>query len=228
MKYSTITPTFKKGNKSDPANYRPISVSTSFAKVLERALYMRLTEYFTSNNILTDQQHGFRKGYSTDVPIFKLINEVLKVLNDKSLVGGIFFDLEKAFNSVNHSLLIKKLPSYGIVGEAKLLIESYLSNRYQRVFLKKSRTNPTIVSGWAKVNHGVPQGLVLGPMPKAVPSKIIPILYENDTSIIITCTNTCELQKAVSTSIHQLTKWFQEDSSLNISKTYFLQFHTKN
>jgi hypothetical protein len=103
-------------------------VLTSFAKVLERALYMRVTEYCTSNNILTDQQYGFRKGYSTDVPIFKLINEILKALNDKSLVGGVFFDLEKAFDSVYHSLLIKKLPSYGIVSKAKLLIESYLTD----------------------------------------------------------------------------------------------------
>jgi hypothetical protein len=207
-------------------------VVTSFAKVLERVLYMRLTEYCTSNNILTDQQYGFRKGYSTDVHVFKLINEVMKALNDKSLVGGIFFDLEKAFDSVNQSLLIKKLPSYGIVGKAKLLIESYLSNRYQRVFLKNSRTNSTVVSGWAKINHGVSQVSVLGPLlfllyindlPKAVPSKIIPILYADDTSIIITCPNTYELQKAVSTSIHQLTKWFQENSlSLNISKTYLL------
>ena len=80
--------------------------------------------------MLTDQQYGFRKNYSTNEAIFKLIYEVLNALNDKSMVGSIFFDLEKAFDSVNHSLLIKKLPYYGIAGKAKLLIESYLSNRY--------------------------------------------------------------------------------------------------
>src|SRR5215510_5399017 len=164
--------------------------------------------------------------------------EVLNALNDKSMVGSIFFDLEKAFDSVNHSLLIKKLPYYGITGKAKLLIESYLSNRYQRVLLKNSRTNSTVVSEWTKVNHGVPQGSVLGPLlfllyinalPMAVPSKIIPILFAEDTSIIITRPNTCELQEAISASLHQLTKWFQENSlTLNVSKTYFLQFHNKN
>jgi len=146
LKYTTVTPIFKKGNKQDPSNYRPISVLTSFAKVLESALYVRLTEYITLNNLLTDQQFGFRKGFSTDVAIFKLTYEVLNALNGKSMVGSIFFDLEKAFDSVNHLLLIKKLPYYGISGKAKLLIESYLSNRYQCVLLKNSRTNSKVAS----------------------------------------------------------------------------------
>ena len=109
LKYSLVTPIFKKGNNSDPTSYRPISILTSFAKVLEMALYVRLIEHITLNNMLTDQQFGFRKGYSTDEAIFKLIYEVLNALNHKSTVGTIFFDLEKAFDSVNHSLLIKKL-----------------------------------------------------------------------------------------------------------------------
>jgi hypothetical protein len=101
---------------------------------------------------MTDQQFGFRKGYSTDEAIFKLVYEVLNALNNKTKVGSIFLDLEKTFDSVNHSLLIKKLPYYGIIGKAKLLIESYLSNRYQRVLLKNSRTNSYVVSEWKRVN----------------------------------------------------------------------------
>ena len=238
LKYSLVSPIYKKGSNSDPANYRPISVLTSFAKVLEMALYVRLIDHITLNNMLTDQQYSFRKGYSTDEEIFKLTYEFLNALNDKSIVGSIFFDLEKAFDSVNHSLLIKKLPYYGITGKAKLLIESYLCNRYQRVLLKNSRTNSNVVSEWTKVNHGVPRGSVLGPLlfllyindlPMAVPTKKIPILFADDTSIVITSPNTCELQKEISASLHQLTKWFQENSlSLKVSKTYFLQFHNKN
>jgi hypothetical protein len=154
------------------------------------------------------------------------------------MVGSIFFYLEKAFDSVNHSFLIKKLPYYGITGKAKLLIESYLSNRYQRVLLENSITYSNAVSEWTRVKHGVPQDSVLGPLlfllyvndlPTAVPSMTIPILFADDTSIIITCPNTIELRRAIWASLHQLTKWFQENSlSLNVSKTYFLQFYTKN
>ena len=164
MKYSTVTPVQKKGVFTDPSN-RPISVVTSFAKVLEMALYERMVEYISYNSIMTDQQFGFRKGYSTDEAIFKLVYEVLNALNDKSKVGSIFLDLEKAFDSVNHSLLIKKLSCYGINRKAKQLIESYLSNRYQQVILKKnSRTNSNVVSEWESIKHGVPQGSVLGPL----------------------------------------------------------------
>jgi hypothetical protein len=133
MKYSTVTPIYKKGAPTDPTNYRPISVVTFFAKVLEMALYDGMAEYISCNSIMTDQQFGFRKGYSTEEAIFKLVCEVLNVLNDKYKVGSIFLDLEKTFDSVNHSLLIKKLSCYGINGKAKLLVESYLSNRYQQV-----------------------------------------------------------------------------------------------
>jgi hypothetical protein len=80
------------------------------------------------------------------------------------MAGSIFYDLGKAFESVNHSLLIKKLPYYGITGKDKLLIESYLSNRYQRVQLNNYSLNSNAVSGWTKVKHGVPQRSVLGPL----------------------------------------------------------------
>ena len=154
------------------------------------------------------------------------------------MVGSIFFDLEKAFDSVNHSLLINKLPYYGIAGKAQLLIDSYLSNKYQPVLLKDSRSNSNVVSEWTKVYHRVPQGSVLAPLlfllyvndlSRVVPSKITPIIFADDTSIIITRPNTSKLQEAFSVSLQQLTKWFQANSlSLNLSKTYFLQFRNKN
>ena len=151
-------------------------------------------------------------------------------------MGSIFFDLQKAFDSVNHSLLIEKLPYYGIAGKAQILLKSYLSNRYQHVLLKTSRTN--VVSEWTKVYCGVPQGSVLGPLlyllyfndlPEALPAKIIPILYADDTSIVITRPSIGELQQALTASFHRLNGWFYENFlSLNFNKTYFLQFQNKN
>jgi len=97
--------------------------------VIEKALYNRLIDHININSLLNSQQYGFRSNLSTDNTIFNLTHEILKALNSKMTVGSIFFDLEKAFDSINHSLLINKLPQYGILGKSKLLIESYLTNR---------------------------------------------------------------------------------------------------
>ena len=94
--------------------------------------------------------------------IFKLRNEILKALNNKTLVGSIFCDLEKAFNSVNHDILLSKLSYYGISGKVKLLLESYLQNRYQRVHITNLYLNSNTVSKWTKTKYGVPQGSILG------------------------------------------------------------------
>ena len=99
-------------------------------------------------------QFGFRKGTATEDAIFKLMNEILKALNNKTLAGSIFCDLEKAFDSVNHDILLLKLSYYGISGKAKLLLESYLQNRYQRVHITNSYLNSNTVSKWTKTIWG--------------------------------------------------------------------------
>jgi len=128
LKYSIIKPLFKKGDRKIPSNYRPISLLTVFSKVIEKALYNRLIDHLNNNSLINPQQFGFRKNLSTDNAIFSLTHEILKALNSEMVVGSVFFDLEKAFDSVNHSQLIKKLPLCGILGKSKLLIESYLTD----------------------------------------------------------------------------------------------------
>ena len=107
-KYSIIKPLFQKSERTIPSNYRPISLLTEFSKVIEKALYNRLIFHLNNNSLLNPQQFGFRKNLSTDNAIFSLTHEILKALNSKMSLGSIFFDLEKAFDSINHSLLIKK------------------------------------------------------------------------------------------------------------------------
>jgi hypothetical protein len=117
------------------ANYRPISLLTSFSKVFEKIIYKRLLLHININNILTNEQYGFRAKSSTEKASFQLIIEILNALNNKFMVGGIFCDLEKAFDCVNHEFLMNKLEFYGVTGKFFSLIQSYLENRYQRVVI---------------------------------------------------------------------------------------------
>ena len=177
---------------------------TAISKVLERVLYNRLTEHLNNNNLLNSQQFGFRKNKSTEDAIYKLTHEILTALNNKEMVGSIFFDLAKAVDSVNHSILINKLPYYGIMGKAKLLIESYILNRFQRVQLDHSTPELKTTSEWIKIKHGVPQGSVLGPLlfllyindlPTVLSHNASPILFSDDISIIITGHNELTFQE---------------------------------
>jgi len=129
----------------------------------------------------------------TDNATYQLTNEILNALNNNLLIGGIFCDLEKAFDCVNHKILLSKLEFYGITGNHYKLYKSYLTNIYQRTLLYNENGNITS-STWAKIEHGVPQGSVLGPLlflmfindlPKFVNDKSVPILFADDTSILL-------------------------------------------
>jgi hypothetical protein len=119
-------------------NYRPISSITSFSKVFEKMIYSRLLQHVTINNILVEKQFGFRTSSSTDKASYKLTDEILNALNNRMMVGGIFCDLQKAFDCVNHNILLTKLEFYGITGIAYKLIKSYLEGIYQRVVLNNN------------------------------------------------------------------------------------------
>lgn len=163
LKFAVVKPIFKNGNKYEPSNYRPISLLTAFSKVFERVIYNILYEYKDSNHILDNNQYGFRPNSSTEKASFKLVEEILKAMNNKQFVGGIFCDLHKVFDCVNHDILLKKLEFCGITGKIGALIKSYLKRRYQRVTLgANSPINSS--SSWAEVKFGVPQGSILGPL----------------------------------------------------------------
>ena len=148
---------FNKGDRNTTAKYRLISLLTSFSKIFEKAIYARLYKHLTNNNtILANEQFGVRLN-STEKEACKLLSETLNALNNKIIVGGIFCDLEKAFNCVNHDILLSKLEFYGITGKANTLIKSYLGDRYQRVVIDIKDLHYSTSLDWGKFKHGVPQ-----------------------------------------------------------------------
>lgn len=127
-------------------------------------MYNRLLEPLNKHDILSKEQFGFRKNLTTERATYELSNEIISALNNKLLVGGIFCDMAKAFDCVNHDTLLLKLNWYGVNGKAINWINSYLVDRYQRVEIKKTNSSLYAASTWGKVRYGVPQGSILGPL----------------------------------------------------------------
>jgi len=231
LKFSEVKPLYKKGDATDFSNYRPISILTSFSKIIEKIIYKRLYSYLINNNILVNEQFGFREKLSTDTATYAFLNKVLSSLDKRNYVGGLFCDLQKVFDCVNHNILLDKMKFYGRTGLAHKLIRSYLDNRYQRVTMKDSKYNK-LSSTWEHVKHGVPQGSVLGPLlfltyindfPLTINKLASSILFADDMSIIISDTNPEEFTNTINSVMTEIMDWFQSNLlTLNFDKTTFL------
>ena len=193
LKFAEIKPLYKKGDMMDLTNYRPISLLSSFSEIFERIIFRRLTWHLNCNGILAKEQFGFRSNSSTDLGSYKLINDILTSLNNKLLVRGIFCDLQKAFDCVDHDLLLTKILWYVISDKGHKLIKSYLENRYQRVIITNSARQ--YYSEREPIKYGVPQGSILGPLlfimyindlPQTIVISVNPVIFADDTSMIVT------------------------------------------
>ena len=195
MKIAKVTPFYKSGKKNLMTNYRPISVLLCFPKILERIMYNRLYSYLNDNNLFFQKQFGFREGHSTNHALIELINSINDSFNQSKSTLGVFIDLSKAFDTVDHNILLKKLSLYGIKNNSLKWFPSYLSNRKQFIQAGDIKTS------YEDIICDVPQGSILGPLLFIIyvndlsdVSKILePIMFADDTNLFFTHKNIKEL-----------------------------------
>lgn len=168
LKTSVIKPIFKKGDKSNSQSYRPIALIPIISKIFERVIYVQMVNFFDKFETLTECQFGFRKNISTTLATLHLLREISYSRDKKIPITGIFMDMSKAFDCVNHTILMHKLYDSGIRGNAYDWVKSYLLDRKQRTEITKycgqSRSMKKFKSSLDTVGQGVPQGSILGPL----------------------------------------------------------------
>ena len=227
LKSALVCPIFKKGDKSKCANYRPISLLSNIGKIFERVMYNRIEEFLNEFETIYQLQFGFRKKYSTNHALLSIVEKIRSNLDNKTFSCGVFVDLEKAFDTVNHMILLKKLDHYGIRGIANKWIRSYLSNRYQCVSANGVKSKKL------KVRCGVPQGSILGPllfiiyindMHKAL-NKCTVHHFADDTNLLFSNKSPDVIRKTMNNELELLFDWLCANRlSLNVAKTEFIIF----
>ena len=208
MKVGKVTPIHKKGVKDDENNYRPITILTQFNQLFERLLSKRFSDFFDKFNIITKKQFGFLKKHCTEHAIIDLKEYILKNMENQEVMAVLFLDMQKAFDTVSHDILLKKLYHYGVRGNAHRLLSSYLSGRMQFTKIGNS------ASDLASVLWGVPQGSVLGPLLFLIYINDLPNscnlaswLFADDTALALSSKNFNDLEKNFNTEIEKVHEW---------------------
>ena len=236
LKIAKVTPLFKHGDKNLMENYHPISLLASISKIFERVVFNQIYQYFVENNLLFDGQYGFRNHHSTELAALELVDRISNGLDKKETPVSIFLDLSKAFDTLDHKILLNKLQYYGIKDVALQWFSSYSSDRFQFVEMDGFR------SDMLNITTGVPQGSILGPLlfiiyvndMHSISDKFNFIAYADDTTLtspLLTFTrgvncNIDTISSEMNREIKKITDWSAVNKlSLNASKTKFMVFH---
>ena len=227
LKAAKVIPVHKKDSNLDFSNYHPISLLSNIEKILERLMYNRIYKFFSDNNLIYSLQCGFRQKYSTVHALISLTENIRKNLDEGNIGSGIFVDLQKAFDTVEHDILLSKLEHYGMCGLANEWFKSYLSNRNQYVSINGYDFN------LADVKFGVPQGLVLGPLSFLIylndlnqALKYCKVHhFADDTKLLHSSKSIYRRNKYVNLDFKNLTYWLNANRiSLNVKKTELVIF----
>lgn len=231
LKCSKVIPVFKKGDPSLVENYRPIALTSCISKIFEYAILDRLLTHIKSNNILSPRQSGFIPGRSTADAILSFLTEIIQGLEAGERPVGIFCDLSRAFDCVDHAILKERMMTYGITEVAFDLLSSFLGDREQ--YVQVSTRDQSSQSGRLDVDVGVPQGSVLGPIlfllfVNPIFSEVIYSslsAYADDTVAIVKPDGALLSEAAANRSLSELHDWFCDSGLyLNLQKTHFLVF----
>ena len=229
LKLAKVTPLHKKESKLNLLNYRPISLLPVFSKIYEKIIYTRIYSYLTNNKLIYTKQYGFRSNYSTIHALISMTEQIRALLDCGHYVAGVFVDLEKAFDTVDHEILCKKMNYYGLRGKINNLIQSYLENRKQFVSLNG------FDSEIKDITCGVPQGSSLGPLLFLIYINDFRLClnectsghFADDTFIMYNNKNLKTIETIINTELKQVSKWLKLNKlALNAGKTELIFFHS--
>lgn len=230
LKLAKVVPIYKKNEAHNLTNYRPVSLLIAISKVFEKAVHKQLYEYFNINKLFFPSQYGFRKDHSTEYASLELIDRALQATDNRDCMLITFMDLSKAFDTLDHSIMINKLRYYGVDPIALKWFSSYLTSRKQYTVIDN------VCSEQMTVKTGVPQGSILGPLLFLIYVNDMPhssiffehILYADDTSLIKTV-NRNTVFTEINDNLTNITDWMAVNRlSLNIPKTKFMMIRTQN
>ena len=227
LKMAKVIPIFKSDDETDPNNYRPISLLSCFNRIFEKLVFKRLKSFINERKIICSSQYGFRQGHSKEHAILDIVNAIQSNMDAGKFSCGVFVDLKKAFDTIDHSILLQKLAHYGFQGLINDWFRSYLQERAQVTMVGNRSSNKSLIT------CGVPQGSVLGPLLFLLyvndiycsSMKLKFYSFADDTNVLHSHKDLKSLEKEMNAELNNVYQWLVSNKlTLNLKKTNFVIF----